>query len=250
MTRYWSAVVVAALLLVVGCGSNNNVVLSTPNIPSGETASTPLRCATPTTPPDIECYSKAQMQQFLDRAIRLVASYFDEVYGTSLPHPSKFIYIPTGQSAATACTGGVPNDKSYFYCPADKQITAGQETIWSFYTKFGAAGPIVAYAHEWGHHLQNIARVPDPSTNAQSVAHENQADCIAGAWTQWADNKKMIEYPKDLQNVVGLLTAVGSVEGGDHGTASQREQSFSSGFGDGIYGCNKFYPNTPIASRP
>ena len=62
----------------------------------------------------------------------------------------------------------------------------GQDMLWTFYEQTGDAGPAVGLAHEFGHHIQQSMGVPAPRTAEQSTRHENQADCVAGAWTRTA----------------------------------------------------------------
>ena len=92
----------------------------------------------------------------------------------------------------------------------------------------GDAGPAVGLAHEFGHHIQQLRGVPAPRTAEQSTQHENQADCIAGAWTKYTDEHKWLEYPDDIEDIDTLFPLIGSAEGNDrdHGTAAQRSQSF------------------------
>jgi Putative neutral zinc metallopeptidase len=65
---------------------------------------------------------------------------------------------------------------------AASAIYAGQDALWSPYNGVGGAAAAVGYAHEWGHHIQNVMGVPAPETPEESTALEAQADCIAGAW--------------------------------------------------------------------
>jgi predicted metalloprotease len=133
------------------------------------------------------------MKVFIDRSIVEVDRYFSSTY-TNIPKPKKYWYIQTGTSTQTECVNALgqhqpANDTDYFYCATDDSIYLGQNQIWDFYRRFGAIGPIVGLAHEWGHHVQMVANVPSPTTNAETLNHENQADCVAGAWTDWADER-------------------------------------------------------------
>lgn len=139
-------------------------------------------------------------------------------------------------------------DQSYAYCPADETVYLGQRALWHFYDGAGDAGPIVGIAHEWGHHVQSATGVPAPRTPDEWIVFENQADCIAGAWTGYADDQDRLTYPDDLDDIGALMRLIGSVEGPerDHGTTPERTKSFIQGFRGGLSACNEFHPATPI----
>jgi predicted metalloprotease len=197
------------------------------------------------------CYSHDQMQKFADLSIGLVERFYDATY-KQMPHPNGFIFIADGTT--TPACGETLLDTAYEYCSADEEIYLGQETEWMLYKDFGSIGPVVALAHEWGHHAQFSVGIPQPATNAESIQHENQADCMAGAWAAWAadPSQNYLEYPKDLENIAALMTAIASAEGPsrDHGTTAQRERSFSLGFGGSVSACNAYYPNQYIYGAP
>ena len=109
--------------------------------------------------------------------------------------------------------------------------------------------PIVGLAHEWGHHVQAATNVPFPRTLRERVNYENQADCISGAWTRYADEQGWLERPDDLEDVEGLMRAIGTRESRnrDHGTVAERAHAFNRGFDAGLGACNAFTAATPIA---
>ena len=74
-----------------------------------------------------------------------------------------------------------------FYCP-DDDIIAGDEVplIPQLNEQFGPFTVAIVFAHEYGHAVQ--ARF---GTSDRTVVPEMQADCFAGAWTQWvADGER------------------------------------------------------------
>ena len=80
-----------------------------------------------------------------------------------------------------------------------------------------------------------------------SVAVENQADCIAGAWAKYAKEQGWLNEQDDLQDVNSLLELIGSREGRarDHGTAAERLKAFQMSYEGGIKACNSFFPRSP-----
>ncbi len=200
------------------------------------------------------CYAKAEMVDFLKVSVGLVEDFYDKLNsaGQYIPRPTAVIYIPTGTESPSGCTDGsghyVQNDEAYAYCPIDNTIYIGQERLWSVYHELGAVSPVVGLAHEYGHHLQNVAGVPNPKTARESIQHENQADCIAGAWAEYENEQGNLEYKKDLANIGDLLTSIGSMEGAgrDHGTSSERQESFVIGFQGTLPACNDYYSSAPL----
>ena len=185
------------------------------------------------------------MPQFLDRVLPMVSQFFGEKY-PRVAAPRDVKLVLAGETGSSPCrdTNGRRDgysQESFEYCPANQTIYVGQATLWSFY-RIGDAAPVLAIAHEWAHHVQAQIGVAFPRTAAQSVSFENQADCMAGAWSRYAREKAWLEYPDDVQDIETLVRAIGSHEGPgrDHGTAPERNAAFQSGFNEGLAGCNKF----------
>ena len=126
----------------------------------------------------------------------------------------------------------------------------GQRQLWAFYDQAGDAGAVIGLAHEAGHHIQAVAGVTI-STLEESIVMENQADCVAGAFTAWLESEGLLDYPDDLDDIDVLMTMIASVEedpARDHGTLDERVDSFLVGFQDGLIGCNDFFPDTPLVT--
>ncbi|QDW29587.1 hypothetical protein FFF93_007255 [Arthrobacter sp. KBS0702] len=199
------------------------------------------------------CHNYADMPTYLTHILALISPMFDELYGAA-NRPSNFYYIAADQAGPTACRasdGNIAayNHLSYMYCGGDRAIYTGQDSLWLFYSEIGDAAPAVGYAHEWGHHIQNIMGVPPGSTLQESIQLENQADCIAGAWVYFAQQSGFLEYPNDLGDIQRLLTTIASSESEvnrDHGTLQERSDSIDYGYNYGLRGCNQYFPATPI----
>jgi len=196
------------------------------------------------------CFTRAEMQDLIDVFLPYVEEFFDAQY-ESMPVPSDYIYVRAGESGQGSCDDGYDGE-TLAYCPADQQIYLGQSAVWSLYDSFGDAAPVLVIAHEWTHHVQHVTKVPtgDPGMPNSIIPAENQADCGAGAFMNYADQQGWLEYPDDLRDIGGALRAAGELEGPDrtHGTIQERIQSFSLGFTEGLWACNRFAPYTPIIS--
>ena len=108
-------------------------------------------------------------------------------------------------------------------------------------------GSAVAYAHEWGHHVQTLMKVPEPETPEENAVLEKQADCIAGAWAQHAAQAGNLSYPADLGDLNAVMAAVAPPDPGEIAIpVADRVAAFQLGYTSGLPGCNSFTPETPI----
>ncbi|HET9257157.1 MAG TPA: neutral zinc metallopeptidase [Pseudonocardiaceae bacterium] len=187
----------------------------------------------------------------MDQVIPLVTQFFRAKY-TAMPEPAHYYYIAEGQQMETGCRdqngkAGIADSTAYEYCPADYNIYLGQARLWQFYNDDGDAAPVVGLAHEWGHNVQARMGV-QASGQTEVIRQENQADCIAGAWIQYANEQKWIE-PEDVGSIAKLIRDIADAEADPargHGTIAERGRSLSMGVTGGLAACNAFFPETPI----
>ena len=242
------SLILAAAVLTIGtaaCGGTNVLKTSAEGVPSQPDAPAPTPTAQPEAKTSLEGrFTYSQMGSFVDTVNPMIKEFFAAEY-PNLRAPQNVVYVPANQRASSAC--GTHDGTSYEYCPANDSIYVGQDLVWSFF-RIGDAAPVIGLAHEWGHHLQSMKRLPSPRTAAESVAYENQADCIAGAWAQFADEKGWLEADDDLADVSGLMRSIGSRESRarDHGTVAERATAFQKGFDGGLKACNAYVPSAPI----
>jgi hypothetical protein len=182
------------------------------------------------------------MDEYVNAVLPMIEGWINATWpGMPLPET---IYVPGGAAGREGCLDidGRPatyTSRSYEFCPADNRVYVGQDTLWEFYTETGDAGPAVGLAHEFGHHIQTQLNLPPARTTDQSIRVENQADCLAGAWTKWTDDKGYLEREDDLQDIEALFPLIGSAEGPDrdHGTTRERRNAFETGFDGGVTAC-------------
>lgn len=187
--------------------------------------------------------------------------------GVAYRAPNDFVMFD--QAVSTAC-GQASSASGPFYCPPDETIYLDVTFYDELRTRFGAQGGPLAemyvIAHEWGHHVQNLAGVLEstrdgqtgPSSNAVRV--ELQADCFAGAWAAAASSTKDDDgvaflkpiTPAEYRSALDAAAAVGddhiqqSMQGQvtphtfTHGTSEQRIRWFETGFDGGAGACNTF----------
>jgi predicted metalloprotease len=149
-----------------------------------------------------------------------------------------------------------------FYCPADHKVYLDLDFFRELVDRFGGPGDAAqvgsfaqAYviAHEFGHHVQTLtgiadkvhraqARASEAAANAMQVSMELQADCYAGVWAHYEQDRL------DAGDIDGALAAAAAVgddtiqkhmqgyvvpESFTHGTAAQRQRWFRRGFASG-----------------
>lgn len=190
-----------------------------------------------------------------------------EESGQQYVEPTLVLFTDRVQSAcglAGAATGP-------FYCPGDQKLYIDLGFYKQLADRFGAPGDFAeAYviAHEVGHHVQNLLGIlpkfhelqqnmSKREANAMSVRVELQADCFAGIWAHYEQEKGLLEAG-DTQEALRAAAAVGDdaiqratqgyvvPDSFNHGTSEQRQKWFQTGFDSGqVSACDTFSPQEP-----
>ncbi|MCC2626676.1 MAG: putative protein of unknown function, zinc metallopeptidase [Thermomicrobiales bacterium] len=153
--------------------------------------------------------------------------------------------VALDQPVNTGCWPARPEDLA-FYCPPDEGIYYSPDFFLEQERDIGDFVPIVVIAHEWGHHIQWLAGVPQGSANA----FELQADCLAGAYASDAGQRGLLDQG-DVTEAVAASAEFGDPLGlpqdapGAHGINDDRVTSFMRGYLDGVTGCD-----LPLTSAP
>jgi Putative neutral zinc metallopeptidase len=205
-------------------------------------------------PPSMaHCYTEATMQSYMGAIIPMVEQFFSASYA-HMPKPARYVFVADNYPTTEACkdpdtgSGKVTSAGAFGYCPADNKVYLGQKMLWNFYNDDGDAAGAVSLAHEWGHHVQTVVGVPVPSTPQENRNHENQADCVAGAWLEYAGQRGWLES-EDVGAIGRLILDIASSENDPnrtHGDVEERASSMGRGFDGGLDACNSFYPWNPI----
>lgn len=213
---------------------------------------------------DIEC----RMQ---GAALSLDDFWSGEVQGYTEPEFVLFTGgVQTGCGSASSAVGP-------FYCPPDKTVYIDTSFFDELRGQFGASGGPLAQmyvvAHEWGHHIQNIAGIMnglnlnDSGPRSDGVRLELQADCFAGAWVAAASETKddagvpfLVEpTAAEIKDALNAAAAVGddhiqeTLGGGQvnpetwtHGSSASRQKWFNVGYTKGIQACDTFAANADL----
>ncbi|MBC2885992.1 zinc metallopeptidase [Ochrobactrum sp. CM-21-5] len=153
-----------------------------------------------------------------------------------------------------------------FYCPGDRKLYIDLSFYKELANRFGASGDFAqAYvlAHEVGHHIQNLLgilpkfnqmrqQMSEAQANQMSVRVELQADCFAGVWGYYTEQKGILESG-DLEEALNAAHQIGDdtlqrrsqgyvvPESFNHGTSAQRAKWFKRGFDTGkLDACDTF----------
>ena len=193
-----------------------------------------------------------QNRQFAGAIMKMT----EDIWGQVLPQQARQRYqapkliLFSGQ-VSSAC-GYASAATGPFYCPGDYNLYLDFDFFNELKREFKAPGDFAqAYviAHEVGHHVQNLLGTMDRvqragQNNRLSVALELQADCYAGLWAHYAQQKGLVEAG-DAEEAIRAAAAVGDdmiqkrtqgyvvPESFTHGSAQQRMQWFAKGMQTG-----------------
>lgn len=182
--------------------------------------------------------------------------------GQTYEQPRMVLFSGSTQSAcgsASAATGP-------FYCPGDRKVYLDTDFFRQLDKQFGASGDFAeAYviAHEVGHHVQNLLGIlpkfnqmrqsmSETDANRMSVRVELQADCFAGVWGKFTQQKGILDAG-DLEEALNAAQQIGDdtlqkrsqgyvvPDSFNHGTSAQRVKWFKRGFDTGdMKACDTF----------
>lgn len=156
--------------------------------------------------------------------------------------------VPFDAPIVTACGRADPDEEAAFYCVIDEKIYYSSSFRALIERQIGDFAWVVVVAHEWGHHIQaqlgfDLGVVPDRAGEVAPVAYEQQADCMAGAYSQDAELTGWLD-PGDIDEALFMTEISGDPPGtawndpGAHGSADQRVDAFLEGYANGLIGCN------------
>jgi uncharacterized protein len=243
------AVVVISLLF----GLNPLDVLD--SLQGGGPPSAPTQSAPPPTRPGSAV--RDDTKDFVGRILGDTEDTWKTLFGQmgAEYHPPHLVMF---RGAVESACGRAGSAAGPFYCAGDSRVYLDRSFFEDLARRFGAPGEFArAYviAHEIGHHVQNQmgimekmaqqrARAGEARSNALSVKLELQADCFAGIWGHFAQERKLLE-PGDVESGLAAAAAIGddriqrqsrehvSPESFTHGSSAQRVHWFRAGLDSG-----------------
>lgn len=168
-------------------------------------------------------------------------------------------------SVSSAC-GFASAASGPFYCPGDSKVYIDLRFFDELKRRFKAPGDFAqAYvlAHEVGHHVQNLIgvlpkfnqmrrRMSKAEENRMSVRVELQADCFAGIWAHFTNERGLLESG-DIEEALNAANQIGDdtlqrrtqgfvvPDAFNHGTSAQRARWFRRGYETGeLRACDTF----------
>lgn len=198
-----------------------------------------------------------EMKQFVSTVLADTEDTWTGIFksmGQTYTDPKLVLFsgrFPSACGTASAATGP-------FYCPSDQKVYLDMAFFQQMKDQFGASGDFAqAYviAHEVGHHVQdqlgilpkfNQARqtMNEVDANKMSVRIELQADCFAGIWGKFTQQKGILQQG-DLEEALNAAQQIGDdtlqkrsqgyvvPDSFNHGTSAQRMKWFKQGFESG-----------------
>ena len=201
--------------------------------------------------------SNDEIKQFVGVILAETEDVWNGIFkqqGRQYPEPRLVMF---SNQIRSAC-GQASSASGPFYCPGDNKVYLDTSFFQTLERQFQASGDFArAYviAHEVGHHVQNVIgvlpkfnqlrrRISKQEANAMSVRVELQADCFAGIWAHYTDQKGLLERG-DIAEALNAATQIGDdaiqkrtqgyvvPESFNHGTSEQRKAWFNRGYTSG-----------------
>lgn len=169
-------------------------------------------------------------------------------WGKEYRSPADMIGVNV-EGTPTGC-GPIDNLDEVFahYCTRDETIYFNPQMRELVIDRWGQTAWDMVMAHEWAHHIQNISgmyvtKSPELYGGNYSIEHELQADCLAGTFMQDGRVRGFFD-DRGLREMNTMVELFGDQSGTTwddvraHGTYEQRQEQLSTGFNDGLRGCN------------
>ncbi len=198
-----------------------------------------------------------EMKQFVRHVLGSTETTWEDIFRKNGSTYRKPILVLFTQQVQSAC-GTAGASVGPFYCPGDEKVYIDLSFYDELRSRFRAPGDFAqAYviAHEVGHHVQKLIGTSDKVTamqqraseaqgNRLSVMLELQADCYAGVWGYYAQQRGVIETG-DLEEALNAASAIGDdrlqkesqgyvvPDSFTHGSSEQRVRWFRQGFDTG-----------------
>lgn len=162
------------------------------------------------------------------------------------------------QPIVTACGRAEPDQEAAFYCVIDQKIYYSSSFRQLIESQIGDFAWVVVVAHEWAHHIQaqqgfDLGVSPDASHDGAPIQLEQQADCLAGAYSVDAEKSGWLD-PGDIDEALYMTEISGDPPGTAwddpraHGSSQDRVDAFLRGYSGSLTACDLDLTASDIAA--
>jgi predicted metalloprotease len=148
---------------------------------------------------------------------------------SGVPYTSPAI-VTVDHRIETAC-GPVEPIPNALYCPGDSTIYLMPDFLTDLERDLGDYAPMTVLGHEWGHHVQALSG----AQKLASATFELQADCLAGVFTRYARDSKLLDVGDFIEALNTSESAGDPISlpvdnPGAHGSPEDRVLALTEGF--------------------
>lgn len=230
----------------------------------GPSSSVTSPAENPGSPPD-------QMKEFVSAVLGSTEVQWTETFAQADARYQPPTLVMFSGATSSAC-GFAQSAMGPFYCPRDQSVYLDASFFEDLQRRFDAcdAGEACQFsqayviAHEVGHHVQNLLgilprvrevqqSISTSEANRLQVLVELQADCLAGMWAHYSQQRWQFLDPGDVETALKTASAIGDdrlqrqtqgyvvPDAFTHGSSQQRMRWFSTGLRSGDFdSCNTF----------
>lgn len=217
-----------------------------------------------------------RMGEFVSAVLGSTEAQWTHMFAEADAHYRPPTLVMFSGMTSSAC-GVAQSAMGPFYCPNDQSIYLDTSFFEDLQRRFDACAPGEAcqfsqayvIAHEVGHHVQNLLGIlPRVQELQQSVGRgeanrlqvlvELQADCLAGLWAHYSQQRWQFLEPGDVEAALRTASAIGDdrlqrrtqgyvvPDAFTHGSSEQRMRWFSAGLRSGNFAsCDTFNAGSP-----
>ncbi|WP_433733802.1 metallopeptidase [Nocardia sp. CA-129566] len=258
---------ITALALVAGCG-NDPAASVRAGYDATKVAGLPvadgpsgLREHVPPPAITVDGFTGTPGDQLAANAVADVEDFwrvqYPKMFGRQFIPVDHHVSYDSDDAAATVCGESVAGKANAFYTSDCKQgrLIAWDRSLVSMYAQFGAETVPYILAHEYGHAIQDQARLVNDSTT--TIVREQQADCFAGSYLRSVAEGKSTRFTLNTANGLNnVIVAAMSLSDGyyigtmpfEHGNGFERASALQLGFSDGANACSRI-DDAEIAAR-
>ena len=166
-------------------------------------------------------------QEWAQTTLAENAGYWKPIMGARF-HAPRLVFLSPVKTVQTGC-GSVEATVGAMYCFNDQTIYVSTDFLARQETAYGAHAAQLILAHEYGHHIQNLQRLP-----GRGMLTELQADCLAGAAMSSASVAEKLDFNTLVPTLFNTTDAAGdpTATSYDHGTSSERLDALAEGWND------------------